>query len=62
MLELLDEIKSRSDTVTDEDGNELKKKRREKTIIFSQFTSMLDLMEPFLQEEGIDYVRCTLYT
>ena len=30
----------------------------EKTIIFSQFTSMLDLLEPFLQEEGVKYVRC----
>ncbi|TFK32090.1 SNF2 family N-terminal domain-containing protein [Crucibulum laeve] len=29
----------------------------EKTIIFSQFTSMLDLIEPFLQEAGIKYVR-----
>ena len=30
----------------------------EKTIIFSQFTSMLDLVEPFLKAEGIKYVRC----
>ena len=30
----------------------------EKTIIFSQFTSMLDLIEPFLRERGINYVRC----
>ncbi|KAJ7217076.1 SNF2 family N-terminal domain-containing protein [Mycena pura] len=29
----------------------------EKTIIFSQFTSMLDLIEPFLREEGVRYVR-----
>ncbi|KAF8872465.1 SNF2 family N-terminal domain-containing protein [Infundibulicybe gibba] len=29
----------------------------EKTIIFSQFTSMLDLIEPFLQENNIKYVR-----
>ncbi|KAF9045436.1 SNF2 family N-terminal domain-containing protein [Panaeolus papilionaceus] len=29
----------------------------EKTIIFSQFTSMLDLIEPFLQDKGIKYVR-----
>ncbi|KAF8639149.1 hypothetical protein AX17_001638 [Amanita inopinata Kibby_2008] len=29
----------------------------EKTIIFSQFTSMLDLIEPFLKDEGIRYVR-----
>lgn len=30
----------------------------EKTIIFSQFTSMLDLIQPFLTEEGIKHVRC----
>ena len=30
----------------------------EKTIIFSQFTSMLDIVEPFLKAEGIRYVRC----
>ncbi|KAJ7632980.1 SNF2 family N-terminal domain-containing protein [Roridomyces roridus] len=29
----------------------------EKTIIFSQFTSMLDLIEPFLREKGIRFVR-----
>ncbi|KIK96178.1 hypothetical protein PAXRUDRAFT_826224 [Paxillus rubicundulus Ve08.2h10] len=29
----------------------------EKTIIFSQFTSMLDLIEPFLDAEGIQHVR-----
>ena len=31
----------------------------EKTIIFSQFTSMLDLIEPFLDADGIKHVRCT---
>lgn len=30
----------------------------EKTIVFSQFTKMLDLIEPFLNEKGIKYVRC----
>jgi SNF2 family DNA or RNA helicase len=30
----------------------------EKTIIFSQFTSMLDLIEPFLNEKGIKLVPC----
>jgi SNF2 family DNA or RNA helicase len=30
----------------------------EKTIIFSQFTSMLDLIEPFLKEAGVKFVRC----
>ncbi|CCM05412.1 uncharacterized protein FIBRA_07629 [Fibroporia radiculosa] len=29
----------------------------EKTIIFSQFTSMLDIIEPFLRAEGIRFVR-----
>jgi len=29
----------------------------EKTIIFSQFTSMLDLIEPFLDADGIKHVR-----
>ena len=32
----------------------------EKTIIFSQFTSMLDLIEPFLRDKGIRFVRCEL--
>ncbi|PCH37549.1 hypothetical protein WOLCODRAFT_92425 [Wolfiporia cocos MD-104 SS10] len=31
--------------------------KTEKTIIFSQFTSMLTLIEPFLKAEGIRYVR-----
>ncbi|KAF7337965.1 SNF2 family DNA-dependent ATPase [Mycena venus] len=44
ILKLLREIDSRSDG-------------EEKTIIFSQFTTMLDLIEPFLREEGIRYVR-----
>jgi SNF2 family DNA or RNA helicase len=29
----------------------------EKTIIFSQFTSMLDLIQPFLREKGFSFVR-----
>ncbi|KAG6919121.1 hypothetical protein DXG01_008928 [Tephrocybe rancida] len=32
-------------------------KGEEKTIIFSQFTKMLDLIEPFLKDKGIKYVR-----
>ena len=48
ILKLLNEIDERS-------GNE------EKTIIFSQFTSMLDLIEPFLNEKGVKYVRCELF-
>ena len=30
----------------------------ERTIVFSQFTSFLDLIEPFLSREGIKFVRC----
>lgn len=45
ILKLLEDIDERS-------------KCREKTIIFSQFTSMLDLIEPFLKERGIRFVRC----
>lgn len=33
----------------------------DKTIIFSQFTSMLDLLEPFLKDAGVRYVRCTCF-
>ena len=44
ILELLEEIEERGE--------------EEKTIIFSQFTSMLDLIEPFLKAKGIKYVRC----
>ena len=46
ILELLGDIEERDE--------------EEKTIIFSQFTSMLDLIEPFLKAEGIKYVRCKL--
>lgn len=31
--------------------------QQEKTVIFSQWTSMLDLIEPFLFEAGIGFVR-----
>ena len=44
MLELLRKIQKRDS--------------EEKTIVFSQFTSMLDLIQPFLKAEGISYVRC----
>ncbi|KAF8804390.1 hypothetical protein BYT27DRAFT_7143491 [Phlegmacium glaucopus] len=44
ILQLLKEIDERSEN-------------EEKTIIFSQFTSMLDLIEPFLNEKGVKYVR-----
>jgi SNF2 family DNA or RNA helicase len=32
-------------------------KSKKKTIVFSQFTSMLDLIEPFLRRDGIAYAR-----
>ncbi|KAG0693585.1 SNF2 family N-terminal domain-containing protein [Suillus ampliporus] len=44
LLEILRDIDERSESA-------------EKTIIFSQFTSMLDLIEPFLTAEGIKYAR-----
>ena len=44
-MEILKDIDKRSDGA-------------EKTIIFSQFTSMLNLIEPFLDAEGIKHVRC----
>lgn len=44
ILEILKDIDKRSDGA-------------EKTIIFSQFTSMLNLIEPFLDAEGIKHVR-----
>ncbi|KAH9474606.1 putative ATP-dependent helicase [Psilocybe cubensis] len=44
ILKLLKEVDERSNC-------------EEKTIIFSQFTSMLDLIQPFLTEKGIKYVR-----
>jgi SNF2 family DNA or RNA helicase len=44
VIRLLTEIRER-------EGNE-------KTIIFSQFTSWLDIIEPFLNAEGIRYSRC----
>ena len=48
MLKLLKKIEQRGD------GDE-------KTIVFSQFTTMLDLVEPFLKREGIRYVRCACF-
>ena len=48
IMEILREIDDRSKGV-------------EKTIIFSQFTSMLDLIEPFLRAEKIRFVRCTSF-
>ncbi len=45
-MELLDDIERESEG-------------EDKTIIFSQFTTMLDLIEPFLTKKGIRYARCT---
>lgn len=50
LLELLKEINARED----DDGG----LAGEKTIVFSQFTSMLDLIQPFLKNAGIAFVRC----
>jgi SNF2 family DNA or RNA helicase len=44
LLEILRDIDERSEST-------------EKTIIFSQFTSMLDLIEPFLTAKGIKFAR-----
>jgi SNF2 family DNA or RNA helicase len=52
ILELLNEINSREN----EDGEPL----GEKTIVFSQFTTMLDLIELFLKDAGITFVRCEI--
>jgi SNF2 family DNA or RNA helicase len=32
--------------------------KKEKTIVFSQFTSFLNMVEPFLKLAGIAFVRC----
>jgi SNF2 family DNA or RNA helicase len=32
----------------------------DKVVIYSQFTSMLDVLEPFLKQRGTKYVRCEL--
>jgi len=37
---------------------ELRSGGEEKTIVFSQFTSMLDLIQGFLDGAGIKFVRC----
>ncbi len=55
ILELLDNIYARTKDKFDEEGRKLPP---QKTIIFSQFTSMLDLVEPFLNSAGIRYCRC----
>ncbi|CAE6346188.1 unnamed protein product [Rhizoctonia solani] len=44
MIELLEEIEERSEG-------------EDKTIVFSQFTTMLDLLEPFLKDAGISHTR-----
>ncbi|KAN0139248.1 SNF2 family N-terminal domain containing protein [Lactarius tabidus] len=49
LLKLLEEIDAR----TDEDGEPT----GEKTIVFSQFTTMLDLIQVFLKDAGISFAR-----
>lgn len=53
-MELLEEILSRERKTFD--GEE--EFPHEKTIVFSQFTSMLDIIQVFLDDAGIKYVRC----
>ena len=50
LLKLLEEIDGRKD----EDGEPT----GEKTIVFSQFTTMLNLIELFLKDAGISFARC----
>lgn len=45
IIKLLEEVDQRS-------------QQKEKTICFSQFTSFLNLIEPFLKQRQIAYVRC----
>jgi SNF2 family DNA or RNA helicase len=52
ILELLNEIKQRKNKEGEPQG--------EKTIVFSQFTTMLDLIQLFLKDAGITFVRCEL--
>lgn len=54
ILELLHEILARERVHVE--GEE--QFPNEKTIVFSQFTSMLDIIQVFLDEAGIKYVRC----
>jgi SNF2 family DNA or RNA helicase len=53
IIELLEKIESREDE-TGEPTNE-------KTIVFSQFTSMLDIIEIFLKAKRIKFARCKLH-
>lgn len=54
IVELLEEILARERKTFD--GEE--EFPHEKTIVFSQFTSMLDIIQVFLDDAGIKYVRC----
>src|SRR6266702_2429138 len=53
LLELREEIDAREDEGGEPTG--------EKTILFSQFTTMLDLIELFLKDAGISFVRCEFF-
>ncbi|GAA6015721.1 hypothetical protein JCM10207_008774 [Rhodosporidiobolus poonsookiae] len=48
---------SDDEDVGDVEGQELLEYRPKKTIIFSQFTTMFDLLEPFLKKGGYRYTR-----
>lgn len=45
MMDILGDIEERSNG-------------EEKTIVFSQFTSMLDIVQKFLKSDGVAFVRC----
>ncbi|GAA5878782.1 hypothetical protein JCM1840_007244 [Sporobolomyces johnsonii] len=64
-IKILEDIRSESrahvpappDSVDAEVGIFKKPVKLKKTIIFSQFTSMFDILEPFLKQGGFKYVR-----
>jgi SNF2 family DNA or RNA helicase len=53
LVELLKEIDAREDEGGERTG--------EKTIVFSQFTTMLDLIELFIKDAGISFARCEFF-
>ncbi|GAA5967015.1 hypothetical protein JCM21900_002355 [Sporobolomyces salmonicolor] len=64
-IKILEDIRSESrahvptspDSMDSELGIFMKTVKPKKTIIFSQFTSMFDILEPFLKQGGFKYVR-----
>ena len=57
MLEILQAIHMRTKGQRDDKG---KKLVPEKTIVFSQFTGMMNIVEKFLDNEGIMFSRSEL--